>query len=172
MAPGIGLVSTLLPSAKATTSHNKETYSLFDKDEEIIIGREEVVFDIVTNSINLTSSQANHLSVLAIVGMGGLSKTTMAKLACHDPKIEGHLDEKIWICVSTDFQVVMILRRIFQSFRPGAAVEGKDGLCKTRKQELKGKRYLLILDDVWCHESEKWEELINCLSKDIFSYYA
>ncbi|KAM5559922.1 putative disease resistance protein RGA3 [Rosa sericea] len=163
VAPSYGLLRTPLPYADATTSHKRETYSFFDQDENKIIGREEVVSDIVTNLINSNSGQANHLSGFAIVGMGGLGKTTVAKKVCHDPKIEEHFDRKIWICVSTDFQVVMILRRIWQSFKHGAAVEGKDELCKTLQQELKGKRYLLILDDVWCLESEKWEELINCL---------
>ncbi|CAL2239913.1 unnamed protein product [Prunus armeniaca] len=39
----------------------------------------------------------------------------------------------------------------------------KQTLITNLREELSGKRYFLVLDDVW--ESEKWESLMSCLSK-------
>ncbi|PRQ43056.1 putative P-loop containing nucleoside triphosphate hydrolase, leucine-rich repeat domain, L [Rosa chinensis] len=141
----------------------RETYSDFKKDENNIIGRKDVVEDIVKALTNSNNNQKNDLSVLAIVGMGGLGKTTLAKSVYHG-KIDQHFQEKMWVCVSTPFEVDSILRRILECLKPEhAAVQAIDAICRILKKELKEKRYLLVLDDVWNEDAQKWEELISCL---------
>ncbi|KAM5560048.1 putative disease resistance protein RGA3 [Rosa sericea] len=143
---------------------DRETYSDFKKDENNIIGRKDVAEDIVKALTNSNNSQENDLSVLAIVGMGGLGKTTLAKSVYHHDKIQQHFQEKIWVCVSTPFEVSSVLRGILESLKPEqAAVQAIDAICRNLKKELKEKRYLLVLDDVWNEDAQKWEELISCL---------
>ncbi|XP_062002460.1 putative disease resistance protein RGA3 [Rosa rugosa] len=166
-ASGFGFV-VARHSLEATISHerkiDRETYSDFKKDENNIIGRKDVVEDIVSALTNSNNNQENDLSVLAIVGMGGLGKTTLAKQVYHDGKIEQHFQEKMWVCVSTSFEVNSILRGILESIKPEhAAVQAIDAMCRILKKELKDKRYLLVLDDVWNEDAGKWEELIGCL---------
>ncbi|KAM5560157.1 hypothetical protein ABKV19_021354 [Rosa sericea] len=165
-ASGFGFVSR--PSLEARSSHDRridrETYSDFKKDETNIIGRKDVVEDIVKALTKSNNNQKNDLSVLAIVGMGGLGKTTLAKSIYHHDKIHQHFQEKMWFCVSTTFEVNSILRGILESLKPEhAAVQAIDAICRNLKKELKEKRYLLVLDDVWNEDAQKWEELISCL---------
>ncbi|XP_062002518.1 putative disease resistance protein RGA3 isoform X2 [Rosa rugosa] len=156
------------PSIEATSSYDRridrETYSEFKKDESNIIGRKDVVEDIVKTLTNSNNSKENDPSVLAVVGMGGLGKTTLAKSVYHDDRIKQHFQERMWFCVSVPFEVNLILRGILESLKPEyASVQTIDAMCKILKDELKGKKYLLVLDDVWNDNSQKWEELINCL---------
>ncbi|KAM7461049.1 hypothetical protein LguiA_029170 [Lonicera macranthoides] len=88
------------------------TYPYVDDSE--VLGREGEVSFIVAI---LCSSGENeeHLSVLAIVGMGGVGKTTLARLVCNHDKVVRHFDEMVWITVSEDFDVTRILNDMIQS---------------------------------------------------------
>ncbi|KAH0980758.1 hypothetical protein GBA52_007935 [Prunus armeniaca] len=166
-AASIGLVdrSTLVNA----TSHDiggldRETVSNFDQDEKYIVGRTEVASDIVTTLINSGKNQENCLSVMAIVGMGGLGKTTLAKSVYNDPQIGRHFDKKIWVCVSTPFEVKKILSEILECLKPEkAGIKGKATICENLQEDLKGKTYLLVLDDVWNDDPNKWDDLMSCL---------
>ncbi|XP_061996400.1 putative disease resistance protein RGA3 isoform X2 [Rosa rugosa] len=165
-ASTIGLVARL--SLDATTSHgisiDRETYSILKQDENNIIGRDNVVADIVQALTKSNHNLESDLSVLAIVGMGGLGKTTLAKSIYHKSEISRHFEKKMWICVSNPFEVNSILRGILEYVKPeNAAVKGIDAICNILREELKGKRYLLILDDVWNEDAEKWNDLKSCL---------
>nr|XP_028946680.1 putative disease resistance protein RGA3 [Malus domestica]XP_028946681.1 putative disease resistance protein RGA3 [Malus domestica]XP_028946682.1 putative disease resistance protein RGA3 [Malus domestica]XP_028946683.1 putative disease resistance protein RGA3 [Malus domestica]XP_028946684.1 putative disease resistance protein RGA3 [Malus domestica]XP_028946685.1 putative disease resistance protein RGA3 [Malus domestica]XP_028946686.1 putative disease resistance protein RGA3 [Malus domestic len=167
-ATGLGLVDTKTMDA---TSHdgirvpdNRVTGSVFDPDEKYIVGREEAVSEIATTLINSRNNKENSISVMAIVGMGGLGKTTLAKSVYHHPEI-GRFDTKIWICVSTPFNVTAILSGILEKIKPEkAGIKGKATICENLQEDLKGKRYLLVLDDVWNEDSHKWNDLMSCLS--------
>ncbi|KAM1993589.1 hypothetical protein ACFX16_009903 [Malus domestica] len=171
-ATGLGLVArSTFPTLVDATSHDairvhdRETVSVFDRDEKYIVGREEAVSEIATTLINSSNNKENSISVMAIVGMGGLGKTTLAKSVYHRPEIEGQFDTKIWICVSTPFKVKAILRGVLEKIKPEkAGIKGKATICENLQEDLKGKRYLLVLDDVWNDDSHKWNDLMSCLS--------
>ncbi|CAB4314786.1 unnamed protein product [Prunus armeniaca] len=163
-AASIGLVGR---NPNATSSHeivvDRETVSIFKQDEKNIVGREKLVSKIVTTLINSRNTQENeNLPVMAIVGMAGLGKTTLAKSVYHEDEIGRRFTEKIWICVSIPFEVKSILSKILEHFKR-AGMQDKDAIIKILQEDLKGKRYLLILDDVWNEDSEKWNDLMSCL---------
>ncbi|KAK9933148.1 hypothetical protein M0R45_020354 [Rubus argutus] len=137
----------------------EQTDSLFAKDEKVI-GRDEVVSNIVKSLINSNNQQ--NLSVMAIVGVGGLGKTTLAKSVYNQAAIDTHFHKKMWVCVSNTFEVDSILSQMLGSLKPEKT---RDALLKSLLEELTGKRCLLILDDVWSEDREKWESLMSCLSK-------
>ncbi|KAK9933018.1 hypothetical protein M0R45_020232 [Rubus argutus] len=57
-------------------------------------------------------------------------------------------------------------RKMLDSLKPEkAGLKNRDALLKSLREELTGKKYLLILDDVWNEIREKWESLMSCLSK-------
>ncbi|CAO2162451.1 unnamed protein product [Urochloa humidicola] len=94
------------------------------------------------------------LTVLPIVGMGGMGKTTLAQLIYHDPDVQKHFQLSKWVCVSDDFDVFMIANKICN-----CSEKNLEEAQKKLKEELKGKRYLIVLDDVWNEVAHKWEKL-------------
>ncbi|KAL6289685.1 hypothetical protein ACE6H2_007195 [Prunus campanulata] len=167
-AAGIGLVATRSTFVDASFHDigglDRETVSNFDQDEKYIVGREEVASELVTTLINSGKNQENCLSVMAIVGMGGLGKTTLAKSVYNDPEIGRHFDQKIWVCVSTPFEVKKILSEILECLKPEkAGIKGKATICENLQEDLKGKTYFLVLDDVWNDDPNKWDDLMSCL---------
>ncbi|BBH06049.1 Thioredoxin superfamily protein [Prunus dulcis] len=128
---------------------DRETISGFDQDEKYMVGREELVSDIVTDLINSSTKRETRPCVMAIVGMAGLGKTTLAKAVYHENEISSHFNTKIWVCVSTPFDVKKILSGMLEYVEPTkAGIKGKAAICENLQEILKGKRYLLILDDI------------------------
>ncbi|CAN6724731.1 unnamed protein product [Malus baccata var. baccata] len=162
----IGLVarridSTLSPQGMG----NRETVSSFDHDEKIF-GREEIVSGIIATLVD-SNNQEKYLSVMVIVGMAGLGKTTLAKSIYNDNRyIDKHFETKIWVCVSTTFDVNSILRRILELLNStNTGLTSQEALLQNLQKELMGKRYILVLDDVWNEDDMLWSNLMSCLSK-------
>ncbi|CAL2224728.1 unnamed protein product [Prunus armeniaca] len=72
----IGLVSKKIDATPPEIVGARETDSIFEEDE-IVVGRKEDLSKIITILTNSNLDQEN-LSVMPIVGMGGLGKTTLA----------------------------------------------------------------------------------------------
>ncbi|XP_020190067.1 putative disease resistance protein RGA1 isoform X1 [Aegilops tauschii subsp. strangulata] len=133
--------------------------------DSIIIDSEK---DIVSRSrneekkkiVDILIDQAGDrdLIVLPIVGMGGLGKTTFAQLVYNDPIIKEHFKLQRWCCVSDDFDVVKIANIICETNE----IHREKALQNLQK-EVSGKRYLIVLDDVWNEDADKWEKLKTCL---------
>ncbi|XP_016646883.1 PREDICTED: disease resistance protein RGA2-like [Prunus mume] len=160
----IGLVSKKIDATPPEIVGARETDSIFEEDE-IVVGRKEDLSKIITILTNSNLDQEN-LSVMPIVGMGGLGKTTLAKSVFNDDSIGRHFDKKIWVCVSNTFEVNPILSWILEYLNPTkAGIQRQDALLKNLVEELKEKRYFLVLDDVWNEDPKKWSNLMTCLSK-------
>ncbi|CAN6559241.1 unnamed protein product [Malus baccata var. baccata] len=165
-APILGLVSKSKDATPRGNRWDRQTNAFIGRDE-ITVGREGVVSKIVTT---LTDSKYNQesLSVMAIVGMGGLGKTTLAKSIYNEDSVHKFFETRMWVCVSNTFDVNLILLQMLEQLKPANAPSSKDNqnaLLKFLNEELKDKRYLLVLDDVWNEDSGKWENLMECLSK-------
>lgn len=113
----------------------------------------------------MQSSGEENLSTVAIVGMGGLGKTTLARLVYNHERVVKYFDLRMWVCVSTDFEVKILVRNIIRS-ATGIHVQNLelDQLKIQLHKELNQKRYLLVLDNVWDQNPEKWDELRTLLS--------
>nr|XP_027118789.1 putative disease resistance protein RGA3 [Coffea arabica] len=132
-------------------------------DDSSIVGRSEEVNEIVKL---LTSSEkdGNKLSVIGIVGMAGLGKTTTAQLVYKNEKVLRHFDHKLWIHVSEDFNVERLLNKMVESLtgtNPNLTVA--EAIVRKLNEVLKTKRFLLVLDDVWNEDAEKWDRMRKCL---------
>ncbi|CAB4292026.1 unnamed protein product [Prunus armeniaca] len=160
----IGLVSKKIDTTPPEIVGPRETDSIFEEDE-IVVGRKEDLSKIITILTNSNLDQEN-LSVMPIVGMAGLGKTTVARSLFNEDSIGGHFEKKIWVCVSNTFEVKSILRLILESLDSTlGGIQSQDVLLKKLREQLEKKRYFLVLDDVWNEEHEKWSNLMTCLSK-------
>uniref|UniRef100_A0ACD5ZGB4 Uncharacterized protein n=1 Tax=Avena sativa TaxID=4498 RepID=A0ACD5ZGB4_AVESA len=102
------------------------------------------------------------LTVVPIVGMGGLGKTTLAQLIFNEPQIQKHFQLLLWICVSDTFDVNFLAKSIVEASPKKNEDTDKPPLDRLQKL-VSGQRYLLVLDDVWNREVHKWERLKVCL---------
>ncbi|OIW10468.1 hypothetical protein TanjilG_00408 [Lupinus angustifolius] len=129
-----------------------------------IYGREEDADKIVKFLVG-DASNFEDLTIFPIVGMGGLGKTTLAQLIYNHERVVNHFEQRIWVCVSEDFNLKRMTKVIIES-ASGEACEDLDldPLQKKLQKLLQMKRFLLVLDDVWDEHQENWERLKNALA--------
>jgi len=125
-----------------------------------IYGRDydkQLIFDWLTSD----NKNRNQPSILSIVGMGGVGKTTLAQHVFNDPKVdEAKFDVKAWVCVSDEFDVFKLSRAILEAVTKSTNDSRDLEMVHTRLQKkLTGKKFLLVLDDVWNENQSKWEEV-------------
>uniref|UniRef100_A0A8R7QGV4 NB-ARC domain-containing protein n=1 Tax=Triticum urartu TaxID=4572 RepID=A0A8R7QGV4_TRIUA len=103
------------------------------------------------------------LTVLPIVGVAGVGKTTLAQLLYNDSDLESQFDLRIWIWVSSSFDETRVTREMLDFVSLGAH-EGKcrfPKLPEVLKDHVKSKRVLLILDDIWDDITDcQWSNLL------------
>ncbi|KAL2501869.1 Disease resistance protein RGA2 [Forsythia ovata] len=74
----------------------------------------------------LSTNDDEHVSVIPIVGLGGLGKTTLVKLVYNDDQIIQGFDLKMWISVSEDFSISKNCDEL--NFIEGEGLEGLKSL--------------------------------------------
>lgn len=138
-----------------------QTCSLVNESE--IYGRNDEKEEIIKLLIDDFSCD-DDVSVYAICGMGGLGKTTLAQLVYNDGRVKRHFELRIWVCVSDDFDVERLIRAILESIQGhGCDISNLDPLLLRLQEKLGGRRFLLVLDDVWNECHEKWDGLKQAL---------
>jgi len=132
--------------------------------ESVIYGRDadkEIIFSWLTSE----TENPNQPSILSIVGMGGLGKTTLVQHVYNDSKIhDAKFDVKAWVCVSDQFHVLTVTRTILETIiNKKDDSENLEMVHKKLKENLSGRKFLLVLDDVWNERREEWEAVLTPL---------
>ncbi|KAL0395970.1 UNVERIFIED_CONTAM: putative disease resistance protein RGA3 [Sesamum calycinum] len=157
-------VGYLIPSrvAKSATFVPPVTETDSVTVDPIVVGREKDVSVIVDMLVN---SNDKVVSVVPIIGMGGLGKTTFARLIFNDQRMVKHFYKRIWVCVSQNFDsTTNLFKRILESVTNDVVqFEGRETILQKLKEELKDKRFLLVLDDLWNDEQKYWEDFRSSL---------
>ncbi|XP_078153775.1 putative disease resistance protein RGA1 isoform X2 [Carex rostrata] len=117
------------------------------------------------------------LSSFGIVGVGGLGKTTIVQYAYQEMRRSNHFDKTIWVCVSTNFSVEDITRKILGELgENNCSNKPLNALQETLKENIHSKKILLVLDDIWNDEKRSdWDQMfaplrsVNEGSKIIFT---
>ncbi|KAL7106091.1 hypothetical protein ACP275_07G089600 [Erythranthe tilingii] len=150
------------PIVGSGPSAGRETDSF--GNDPIFLGRENDVFEIVKMMTTPNCDQV--FSILPIVGMGGLGKTTVAREVFDHEAIKRHFAKHFWVHVSENFDVMILFRKILTSLT-GTNVElgNKQAVLEKLQKYLGAGRFLLVLDDVWNDSKEKWGDFINPLRK-------
>ncbi|CAN6561746.1 unnamed protein product [Malus baccata var. baccata] len=144
-----------LQEARVLT-RERESHSFVRKEE--IIGRDKDKRAIV--GLLLDPIPIENVSIISLVGIGGLGKTALAQLVFNDETVQKHFELKIWVCVSDIFELNVLVAKI-TSRTPGNLE--LDQLQNDLRKLIDGKRYLLVLDDVWNDNREKWLSLKSLL---------
>ncbi|KAH9713300.1 hypothetical protein KPL71_020302 [Citrus sinensis] len=173
-----GCNTSLRPSTVAlgpsTVASRPSTTSFLDESYEVR-GREHLQIKVA--NLLMSGSESSTVStggssqvptqlpiIISITGMGGIGKTTLARLIFNDNVVSAHFDKKIWVCVSEPFDDIRIAKAILESLEGKApdAVEPQSVLTKLR-EAIGGKKFFLVLDDVWTEQLQDWEQLWGCL---------
>ncbi|XP_050284024.1 putative disease resistance protein At3g14460 [Quercus robur] len=96
--------------------------------------------------------------------MGGVGKTTLARLVYNDNRVKENFDLKAWVCVSDTFDSFRIAKTILEEITLSNCDIHSLNLLQIRiRESLKGKKFLLVLDDVWNEEYIAWDKLVTML---------
>ncbi|TVU24166.1 hypothetical protein EJB05_26568, partial [Eragrostis curvula] len=109
---------------------------------------------VTTEIYGLLSSsdkEKGQVPVFAIIGIGGIGKTTLAQVVCKELEDSRHFDQLVWTHVSDDtFSATRITKKILEvvlNEKPNANT--LEAMQNTLRETLKRKKFLLVLDDVW-----------------------
>jgi Leucine-rich repeat (LRR) protein len=145
--------------ASSTTAREQTTSS----EPEKIVGRES---DKEAVKIFLMNSNYEHnVSVISVVGMGGLGKTTLAQHVYNDEQVQAHFGVRLWVSVSGNLDVRKIIKGAVGT---GDSDDQLESLKEKLERKIEKKKYLLVLDDVWDgkDDGEKWDRLKELLPRD------
>ncbi|XP_060675284.1 putative disease resistance protein At1g50180 isoform X2 [Ziziphus jujuba] len=98
------------------------------------------------------TKEEDQLRIVSVVGMGGLGKTTLAKKAFKS--VKQHFDSATWVFLSQRFVPKDVFIEILTQILGKDKIEKLNALkehdlIELLKEELKEKRYLVVLDDIW-----------------------
>ncbi|CAN6176933.1 unnamed protein product [Urochloa humidicola] len=100
-------------------------------------------------------------TIIAIFGMGGLGKTTIASSVYKNQKIRRTFDCRAWVTLSQTYQAEEVLREIINqlidqrsSMASGSMTMNRMRLVEVIQSYLQDKKYMIVLDDVW--DKDAW----------------
>ncbi|KAG2481163.1 hypothetical protein PVAP13_J683246 [Panicum virgatum] len=103
----------------------------------IICGSEREKQEIISKLVDKNNQQI--IKIVSIIGLGGSRKTALSNLVFGDGNtVKDHFEVRIWVHVPQEF----------------------DNIIQTIADTLTGKRYLLVLDDVWTVGRSQWEDFM------------
>ncbi|CAL5411726.1 unnamed protein product [Camellia sinensis] len=149
----VKIVGTTTPTTK--TWQRPDSTSLID--EPRVYGREHDRSKIIELLVKGDESSHSYVGVISILGEGGIGKTTLAQMVYNDESVNKHFDLKAWVCVSYDFDIMRITKLILELVTLQTCnFNNLDQIQVQLRQALTGKRFLIVLDDVWIEESNDW----------------
>ncbi|XP_034899579.1 putative disease resistance protein RGA4 [Populus alba] len=135
-------------------------------EPEIFFGREDEKKKVMSFLLN-PNDEIESVSVISIVGMGGLGKTTFAQSIFNDEQVNLHFGLKLWVSVSGGFDVKKILKDVSEAAGISQVSDQLESLKNELKKKIENRKYLLVLDDVWDNkdgrDGEKWDSLKQSL---------
>ncbi|KAI4979025.1 hypothetical protein ZWY2020_015778 [Hordeum vulgare] len=111
--------------------------------------------------IMLSEKEVNtNIMVVAVVGVGGIGKTTLAQKVFNDEALNAEFEKSIWLSINKEFDKVDLLRTIItQAGGEHGREKALAVLQPILATSLKGKKLFLVLDDVWDYGA--WDDVLK-----------
>ncbi|XP_025826709.1 putative disease resistance RPP13-like protein 3 isoform X1 [Panicum hallii] len=143
---------------------NLRLSAMYKKVDELI-GTEEKCDEFIGRLIEEKDEPSKKQLKTAIVGFGGLGKTTLAKVA-YD-KLKEQFDCAAFICVSLNPNIerifVKMLRQLMKDDKYEATCDTAQ-LINDVRAFLQNKRYLIVIDDIW--KASVWKIIQYALTEN------
>ncbi|XP_060968296.1 putative disease resistance RPP13-like protein 1 [Cannabis sativa] len=144
---GVEKIMTHRPPSMSTIDDSE----FFGRDDE----KKSLKGMLLSNEVD-----SEKIRVIPIVGLGGIGKTTLTQAVYNDDEVNKHFELKTWVCVSDEFDICKVMRNVHEAItRNTCAVENLIVLQENIQKRLKEKKFLIILDDVWCEKYEFWNAM-------------
>ncbi|XP_057802398.1 disease resistance protein RPP13-like [Salvia miltiorrhiza] len=103
------------------------------------------------------------ISISAIVGEGGTGKSTLSRVLFNHAAVGDRFERRAWAVASKERRPRDIIKDIYLQVKSGETMEWELILLERLdlseiKQRLEGKRYFIVLDDMW--DDPQWNDAI------------
>ncbi|XP_075102879.1 putative late blight resistance protein homolog R1A-3 isoform X2 [Nicotiana tabacum] len=120
------------------------------------------------NMLSQLTRDSPELEVISVTGMGGIGKSTFAKKLFSHTSVLSFFDIRGWVTVSEDYSYRKMLLGLLKDANIGKEEDldkkSDSDLAVCLKQSLMGRRYLIVVDDIWSKNA--WDEIRLCLPDD------
>ncbi|XP_076905009.1 putative disease resistance RPP13-like protein 3 [Bidens hawaiensis] len=134
-------------------------YNLYVEEDQEVVGFDGEIETLLDQLTGNTSTK--QLQIISITGMAGLGKTTLARTLYSQELVKNVFDFRSWTTVSPVYKNKGLLLNILGYFIDeftDVYYEMRDHeLGERLYRKLKGRKYLVVLDDIW--DCRVWNDL-------------